>query len=51
MEQKKQLLIAAAVTAASKFYFQKDWKTALLYGAAAVVAIAVYDTVAGNTTT
>lgn len=42
-EQTKQLLIGGAIAATAKFYFHKDTKTALLFGAAAIVALAVYD--------
>lgn len=43
-EQTKLLLIGASVAAVSKFYLQKDWKMSLLFGAATIVALVVYDT-------
>ena len=42
-EQQKQLLIGGAVAAFVKFYWKRDTKTALLWGAAAIVTLAVYD--------
>jgi hypothetical protein len=46
-EQYKQLLIGAAVAGAAKFALHKDWKTSLVFGAAAIVALALYDSFNG----
>jgi hypothetical protein len=42
-DQTKIVLLGAGVAAAAKFGFGKDWKTALLFGAAAIVASTLYD--------
>jgi len=44
-DQTKIVLLAATVAATAKFGLQKDWKTALLWGAAAIVASTLYDAV------
>lgn len=43
-EQSKQVLLGIATVAVAKFYFKKDWKTAAIYGAGLIVALALYDT-------
>lgn len=42
-EQTKLLLIGAGVAGVAKFVAHKDWKMSLLFGAAAIVALVVYD--------
>jgi hypothetical protein len=42
-DQTKIVLLGSAVAAAAKFGMQKDWKTSLLIGAAAIVAFTLYD--------
>jgi hypothetical protein len=42
-EQTKLVVLGAGVAALAKFGLQKDWKTALLFGAGAIVALTLYD--------
>jgi hypothetical protein len=42
-EQTKLVLIGASVAAGARYGFHRDWKTALLFGAGAIVALVLYD--------